>query len=519
MTAMRRAPKSARHLAITAATLAVVCLAHIAAAKPPAAKPPAGPPGPKDKQVLRIDADALGHDYLETNFIKAEKKLQQAIGTCGKKLCSPPVLAQLHRDLAIVYIAGLGKVDAGKAALKTAFELDPQLELDPDYSTPDVKKVWNQIRGGKGKPVEEPKSAKQGGFAHTPVTEQAVGTPVPLFAKFGGDAAKLRLWYKPVGAERWASLNMELASSGFTGEIPCSAVGRAGELKYFIEALGENEESLDKDGSRTEPHVVNIVKELTGDAPHLPDVDAPEACKNLCKGDDCEGGEAKPKGPRKNWFSFSIQQDLAIVGAASGVCSGEIQVNGSYSCFRAAGSQYHGNPIADPGDNVNGGLAPATTRLMIGYDRVLIGGLVLGARLGYVIHGLGPRADGGSTRPPLPIHAELRLAWWFGSDVFSTAGFRPYVFIAGGVAQVDSKFNVVVHEDPSIPPPPSQIDNPPAQALSAYRRMGQGFAGGGAGIMYAFTPAVGLFLDAKYMALFPTAGNALAPEFGIAVGF
>ncbi len=49
--------------------------------------------------------------------------------------------------------------------------------------------------------------------------------------------------------------------------------------------------------------------------------------------------------------------------------------------------------------------------------------------------------------------------------------------------------------------------------------MGQGFAGGGAGVMYAFTPAVGLVLDAKYMRLFPTAGDVLSPELGLAVGF
>jgi hypothetical protein len=49
--------------------------------------------------------------------------------------------------------------------------------------------------------------------------------------------------------------------------------------------------------------------------------------------------------------------------------------------------------------------------------------------------------------------------------------------------------------------------------------MGQGFLGGGVGAMYAFTPGIGLLLDVKYMHLLPTAGNALSPEFGFAVGF
>ena len=42
-----------------------------ALARPPAGGPAVGPAGPKDKAVLRIDSDALGKDYLETNFIKA----------------------------------------------------------------------------------------------------------------------------------------------------------------------------------------------------------------------------------------------------------------------------------------------------------------------------------------------------------------------------------------------------------------------------------------------------------------
>jgi hypothetical protein len=120
---------------------------------------------------------------------------------------------------------------------------------------------------------------------------------------------------------------------------------------------------------------------------------------------------------------------------------------------------------------------------------------------------------------PLPVHVEGRIAYWFGSDVFSTKGFRPFLFASGGLAQVDAKLGVVVHENPNIPPPPTQTDNPPFQHLDAYRRMGQAFVGGGVGIMYAFTLGVGLVLDAKYMYLLPTAGNVLAPEFGLAVGF
>ncbi len=484
---------------------------------PPKAPAKVTPAGPRDKAGLKLDDEALGKDYLETNFIRAEQKLHQAIAMCGKTLCSPGVLAQLYRDLAVVQLAGLGKVEAGKADLKTALELNPDLTLDADFATPELKKAFDQVRGGKA-PKPELKPVKQG-IVHTVVIAQAVATPVPVFATFGGGGSpRLKVWYKAVGSERWASANMEPRGQGFAGEIPCAAAAKEGEIQYFIEAVGADDESLDKDGSRGDPHTVTIRKELEGDAPHLPDAPPPERCKDVCVGEDCpSGGGGGSKHPRNNWFILSVQQDLAIVGAGTNVCNEANQTTGEFSCFRAAGSQYHGNPLADPGDNVNPGLAPATTRIHIGYDRVLVAGLVLGFRLGYVLRGLGPRADGGSA--PFPFDVEGRLAYWFREDVFSNAGLRPFLFAAGGGAQVDTKFGVTVHEDTSKPPPPTQTDNPPSQDLSAYRRMGQGWAGGGAGMMYAFTPGAGIVLDVKYMRMFPTPGNVIAPELGVALGF
>jgi hypothetical protein len=488
-------------------------------AAPPAA---AGPPGPRDKVALRIDGDALGKDYLETNFIKAEKKLQQAIQLCSGNYCSRRVLAQLHRDLAVVHLAGLGKIEAGKADLETALEIDPDLKLDPDYATSELKKALDQLRGVKpGRVVEERKTVAKKGINHTAVSEQAVATPVPIFATFGGsESPKLRLWYKVVGAERWASVNMQAGTSGFTAEIPCAAAAAEGEIQYFIEALSETEATLEKDGSRTEPHTITIRKELEGEAPHLPDAPAPQHCKEICTGGDCgTAGAPAGKRPRNNWFSVTLQQDLSFISSTAGVCTPYEQVYGDYSCFRSTGSQYLGTPLQGTEDSVNGGLAPATTRVLVGFDRVLVAGLVLGVRLGYVLRGIGPRADGANANPVLPFHVEGRLAYWFGSDVFSTSGFRPFIFVAGGAAQVDTHFTVGVRENTSVPLPPSQIDNPPDQSLDTYRRMGQGFFGGGAGLMYAFTPGTGIVLDAKYMRMFPTPGDVLSPELGFALGF
>src|ERR1700753_366217 len=95
-----------RIAALSAARSAFFFLRGSLALPKPPARPPATP-GPKDKAALHLDEEALGKDYLETNFAKAEKKLQQALSLCdGKDACSDRVHSQLPRDLAGVYLAG-----------------------------------------------------------------------------------------------------------------------------------------------------------------------------------------------------------------------------------------------------------------------------------------------------------------------------------------------------------------------------------------------------------------------------
>jgi hypothetical protein len=516
-------------LALSGACLAACLLASAPAAAGPkgapkaaaakgAAKAPSTKAGPKDAAASKLDADAMGNEYLQTEFVRAEKKFRRAITLCGEKSCSAGVLARVHRDLGVVYVSGLGKIDEGKAAFKKALELDPSIELDRDTTTPDVKRVFAAVRGKQA-------GASGDAIEHSPVTEQARGTPIPLYATHRDpEGIRLRVRYKPVGATKWKVLSMEKHGEGFAAEIPCADVGRNGELAYYLQAVDAEGELQGELGSAREPYTVAIKTSIDGDPPSLPDAKPPAKCEARCEGDDCGAAEPAPveaegePRARKTWITLTAEQDFTY-GAGNDVCGIQQQVNGGYSCFRASGSQYHGTPIAGADDYVSSGIAVATTRLHLGIDRVLVGGLVLGARFGVVLRGGGPRPDGDGAHAFLPIHAEGRLAYWFGKDVFATSGFRSFLFAAGGLAQIDTRYQVWVHENLKVRPPAGQLDNPANQQLDAYRRMGQGFAGGGAGLMYAFTPGSGLFVDVKAMALFPTMGFALAPEAGFAVGF
>ncbi len=100
---------------------------------------------PKDEVALKIDRDAMGNDYLDTSFGRAEKKLLHANSLCGKDKCSNQVKAHLHRDLAVVYLGGMEKREEGQSELANALALDPKLTLDPT-SRPRRSK---RLRGGE----------------------------------------------------------------------------------------------------------------------------------------------------------------------------------------------------------------------------------------------------------------------------------------------------------------------------------------------------------------------------------
>ncbi len=115
------------------------------------------------------------------------------------------------------------------------------------------------------------------------------------------------------------------------------------------------------------------------------------------------------------------------------------QVDGSFTCFRKSGSQYHGTPIIGQRDQVSTGILLATTRFKLASDYAW-DNYDLGLRLGYVLRGGGPQPDGG--RRFIPFHAEARFSYWLGKTAYENAGVQPYFFLGGGLAQVDARIDV-----------------------------------------------------------------------------
>ncbi len=220
-------------------------------------------------------------------------------------------------------------------------------------------------------------------------------------------------------------------------------------------------------------------------------------------GNDDQGGS---EGRVENWVMLSIQQDLVFHSATPEACG-----SGSrYECFDATGQR----KILNPGDYVPGGnqisgsgALPGTLRILLGYERVVHPNISLGIRLGSVLTGKARKMD--TDQPFLYFHGEGRVTLWLGRDVFTKAGFRPYLFVSGGIAEADGKILV----DFSVP------NDPNTYRLEAWKRSGHSFLGPGLGFQAAFTKTSGPLAEFRFMQFMSPNVPVIAFQLGYAAGF
>jgi hypothetical protein len=512
------------------------------------------PPAPNDAAALKLRDDAIDTDYLATNFAEAAGKLQKAIALCkGAASCSSTVRARLLCDLGVIDFT-MKREDDSRAHFAAALKEDPNVALDKDLSSTDVQHEFAEVKAGGGAAPAAPEAAgagrsaagAKGDMAHAPITSQALLTPIPIYVELpeGVTATKVYVRYKAPGQTEWKTVRMTKRGNGFGTEIPCMDVGDSlGELKYFVQATDAAGGIVASSGRMGEPYTVRIVAHVQGEAPHLPDRPPPTACSaasdcppgfpgchtttkssgsEACVSDDeCSGGqtcvdgecggpgegssETLEHGPiKRNWLSVGFEADGLLLPSANNACAG----GSGYTCFSSGGSYYADNPLQNADDLVNGGFTLATERVLFGYDRVVWENVTLGARLGFALGG-GPQRPGGTAF--MPVHAEVRAAYWFGNNPFARSGFRFFVLAAGGMAEVDASVPVDVFANAAAYPNDSQDKR-------AWKKAGQGFAALGGGAMYAITPSTGIVLEAKIMEMLPTSATGLGLQLGYLVG-
>jgi hypothetical protein len=98
-----------------------------------------------DAQIAELNGQAL-EAYQALDIDTARGKLEQAIGLAQQSGVGGPVVAQSYMSLGVVYVAGMNDRDQGLTAFVSAVCMQPDVQLDPLLSTPDVQQVFVQAQ-------------------------------------------------------------------------------------------------------------------------------------------------------------------------------------------------------------------------------------------------------------------------------------------------------------------------------------------------------------------------------------
>jgi hypothetical protein len=102
-----------------------------------------------EKRAVKLAGEAIGGDYWSGRHAMAEKKLREGIQLCMVQKCAPAIMARLHRDLGVVYIAGMKKVEEGKDEFSAALTADSNVALAPSMvEMPAVKQAFDEVKAG-----------------------------------------------------------------------------------------------------------------------------------------------------------------------------------------------------------------------------------------------------------------------------------------------------------------------------------------------------------------------------------
>ncbi len=410
------------------------------------------------------------------------------------------------------------------------------------------------------------------------VREVQTNRPIPVSCPAPAGAATLELAYRNGPNGSYTTLPFARTGGVLSATVPCEATAAAGALHLYVVASSNSGELVGQWGTPDGPVVIGLVENTKMAPPALPGQKAPERCSGesatavasiestggnadcppgfpgcsgggawgdsctpaepckdgliclegvcenaaSCDSDaDCEtgtcedgfcqseSGGAGGKGPyAKNWVGLHFGMDLPILSGNS-VCFRQGGWNDGFRCYEKDGK--------DPIDNSNiwstgasGSAVVGTMRLMASYDRFFTPNLAAGARVGF--------AFGGGKADFNPIHLEGRLSYWFVG--MNDVGFNPYVFLGGGVGQVNGKEKAKICDWVTDTTTGAQgCREGTLHEVDAYKLMGLGFVEAGGGALVGVMNNGGILINVAAMYMLPFPGINIQPSLGFVMGF
>jgi hypothetical protein len=250
------------HSLVALAALFVVALG---ATRPAAADP-------KAKADMERKSKEAMESYDMMDYDAAKKHLNQALAVAKKaKLEKDQAAAKVHLNLGLALFAG-GDQDGAKAEFLAAVQIDPKIQIAPEYRQPALVKLLDQVRaeatggagvdGGATEPVGPPgvDCSSVTGVQHTIIDTGKTNLSLPIEALVGSDVtpAKVSVMYRPEGATDF--VESKLTKQGdckYTGAIPASAM-KGSVLHYYVAAYDANNRVIAGRGTSGSPNLVEL---------------------------------------------------------------------------------------------------------------------------------------------------------------------------------------------------------------------------------------------------------------------
>ena len=256
--------------------------------------------GPKEDIQKKTKEAMENYDLMD--YAASKKTLEAALAAAKKaKLDKDPVTAKVYLSLGIASFAD-GDVDGAKAAFAAAVAIDPKIQIDAAYKSPELNKLLDAARagvstsggtgdGGGGEP-SGPDCTGVKGLQHTIIDTAAGGRALPIEVLVGSDvtSTKLGVFYRAEGATEFSEGKLtKQGECKYTGEIPSSAM-KGGLVHYYVAALNENGKAVASRGSSGSPNIIELTAATGGGGGGGSDNEDPISGKKTTKPTPSNGG-------------------------------------------------------------------------------------------------------------------------------------------------------------------------------------------------------------------------------------
>jgi hypothetical protein len=241
-------------------------------------------------QVTQLNRQAMDK-YTNLELDEARRILERALRIARRSGVNGTPLARTYLNLAVVSIGGFQENAEALEYFVSALEEDPDIQLDPLTSTPEVQQVFTLAKTRMDNQTSSSTSEVQhsssnstgmaaGNIPHQPAREQLAQTAIPVFiaAPANADVTTVYVYYKGLGMPEFRRGEMERMDGGFGFEIPCADVFEP-SVDYYIAAFAADGTPLGNAGSQENPNSVPIVSHRSTSPPALPGRAPPATCR------------------------------------------------------------------------------------------------------------------------------------------------------------------------------------------------------------------------------------------------